>query len=161
MGAHELSAALWRERELLELLLFKLDEEQLLLTAGKTRWLPFATREVEQVLERLKTPGLERAAAVTALADEWGVADDATLAALIAAAPTDAWRDTFAEHQRALTSLTGQIAELRDQNLQFLRSAARSTQETLAGLGIDAGTYDARGTAGAEIAPGGLLDDQG
>lgn len=31
MGANELSALLWRERELLELLVFKLEEEQLLL----------------------------------------------------------------------------------------------------------------------------------
>ena len=36
MGANELSALLWRERELLELLSFKLEEEQLLLTAGKS-----------------------------------------------------------------------------------------------------------------------------
>ena len=38
MGAHELSAMLWHERELLELLVFKLEEEQLLLTAvGQVR----------------------------------------------------------------------------------------------------------------------------
>ena len=58
MGAHELSAMLWHERELLELLVFKLEEEQLLLTAGKSRWLQHATREVEQVLERLRDAGL-------------------------------------------------------------------------------------------------------
>ena len=61
MGAHELSALLWRERELLELLVFKLEEEQLLLiTAGKARWLQFATREVEQVMERVREAGLAR-----------------------------------------------------------------------------------------------------
>ena len=37
MGANELSMQLWRERELLEMLLFKLDEQQLLLAAGRTR----------------------------------------------------------------------------------------------------------------------------
>ena len=55
MGVNELSAVLWRERELLELLTFKLEEEQLLLTAGKSRWIEHATREVEQVLERLRS----------------------------------------------------------------------------------------------------------
>ena len=45
MSANDLSNLLWRERELLELLVFKLEEEQLLLTAGKSRWLPQATRE--------------------------------------------------------------------------------------------------------------------
>src|SRR4051812_39244560 len=44
MALTEVSNVLWRERELLEMLLFKLEEEQLLLTAGRTRWLPHATR---------------------------------------------------------------------------------------------------------------------
>ncbi|HEY0397456.1 MAG TPA: flagellar protein FlgN, partial [Acidimicrobiia bacterium] len=54
MGLREVSAILWRERHLLELLLFKLDEEQLVLAAGRTRWLPRATREVEMVLEEIR-----------------------------------------------------------------------------------------------------------
>jgi len=53
MGLSEVSSILWRERQLLELLLFKLEEEQLLLAAGRTRWLPHATREVDRVLAQL------------------------------------------------------------------------------------------------------------
>ena len=45
MGAHELSALLWRERELLDVLQFTLEVEQLLLTAGNTRWLNGASAE--------------------------------------------------------------------------------------------------------------------
>ena len=37
MGLAELSSILWRERDMLELLLFKLEEEQLVLAAGRTR----------------------------------------------------------------------------------------------------------------------------
>ena len=37
MSANDLSACLWRERELLDLLAFKLEEEQFLLTTGKSR----------------------------------------------------------------------------------------------------------------------------
>ncbi|PJJ73299.1 FlgN protein [Diaminobutyricimonas aerilata] len=146
VGAHELSTLLWRERELLEMLLFKLEEEQLLLTAGKSRWLPFATREVEQVLERLRAAGLERSVEVAALADEWGTSDDATLRDIISGAPDDAWREVFTAHLAALTDLTAQIAGVRDSNVQYLRAAARSTQETLARLNPEAGTYDTRGT---------------
>ena len=40
MAIHELSALLWRERELLDVLTFKLEEEQLLLTSGKSRSSP-------------------------------------------------------------------------------------------------------------------------
>ena len=72
MSATELSALLWRERELLELLIFKLEEEQLLLTAGKSRWIQHATREVEQVMNLLRESALGRTVAVAALSLEWG-----------------------------------------------------------------------------------------
>src|SRR4028119_18381 len=61
MSLTEVSSILWRERELLELLVFKLEEEQLLLAAGRARWLTFATREVEMVLAEIKRSELGRA----------------------------------------------------------------------------------------------------
>lgn len=146
MGANELSTLLWRERDLLELLLFKLEEEQLLLTAGRTRWLQHATREVEQVLEQLRPASLSRTVEASAVALEWGVREDATLRELAAAAPTDGpWRGLLEAHLAALVALTSAIREIRDANLQYLHSAARSTQETLAGIEATAGIYDARG----------------
>ncbi|MCW4385744.1 flagellar protein FlgN [Salinibacterium sp. SYSU T00001] len=145
MGANEVSATLWRERELLELLLFKLEEEQLLLTTGKTRWLPHATREVEQVLERLRGLGLTRAVEVAELGEEWGTGPDASLRDLVAHAPEGPWGEIFANHLTGMSELTAQIAQVRDINEQFLRSALRSTQETIAGLGNDSGTYDSAG----------------
>ena len=148
MGAQELSTLLWRERELLEILMFKLEEEKLLLTAGKTRWLPFATREVEQVIERLRENGIERAMEIATVGEEWGTSDDATLRSIIAAAPTEAWRDNFTAHLVALSELAASISELRDANVQYLRAAARVTQETLATVSPEAATYDARGNAG-------------
>lgn len=160
LGAHELSARLWRERELLELLTFKLEEEQLLLNAGKTRWLPFATREVEQVLERLKQSSLERSIEVSDLALEWGTDEDATLRQIVDRAPTEAWRETFASHLKALDELASGIAALRDSNLQFLRAASRSTQETLAHIVADSGTYDASGSADIASPRARLLDDE-
>ena len=54
MGLADLASILWREREMLELLLFKLEEEQLVLAGGRTRWLAHATREVEVVLEEIR-----------------------------------------------------------------------------------------------------------
>jgi transposase len=147
VGAQELSTLLWRERETLELLLFKLEEEQLLLTAGRNRWLPHATREVEQVLARLRESGLERAVAVSALAEEYGIAEEATLKQIVEAAPTPAWTDVFASHLAALEGLAAEIAEVRDANVAYLRAAARSTSDALAGIDLDAGTYDASGSA--------------
>ena len=39
MGLSEASNILWRQRHLLELLLFKLEVEQTLLASGRLRWL--------------------------------------------------------------------------------------------------------------------------
>ena len=148
MAIHELSALLWRERELLDLLTFKLEEEQLLLTAGKSRWLPHGTREVEQVLERLSKAGLARAVEAAAVAIRWGLPEEASLAELAEAAPDEAWAGILTAHLTAMQRQTAAIQELRDSNEQFLRAAVRSTQETAANLQPAAGTYDSLGRAG-------------
>jgi hypothetical protein len=159
MGAHELSALLWRERELLELLVFKLEEEQLLLiTAGKARWLQFATREVEQVMEKVREAGLARTVEVATLAQEWGTDESATLRELVDHAPTDSWTEIFRAHLQGMAVLATQIRQLRDTNEQFLRAASRSTQETLAGIAPEASTYDASGLADASPAGARLFE---
>ncbi|MDQ4504518.1 flagellar protein FlgN [Sinomonas sp. ASV322] len=147
MAIQDLSAQLWHERELLDLLTFKLEEEQLLLTAGKTRWLSHATREVEQVLERLGAAGLARAVTAAVVAREWGLPEAATLRELAAGAPDGPWGDILAAHLTAITEQTTAIRQLRDANAQFLRAASRSAQETLADGQPAAKTYDARGRA--------------
>ena len=158
MGANELSALLWRERELLELLVFKLDEEQLLLTNGKTRWLQQGTREVEQVLGHVRDAGLARSVEVAAVALDWGTAEDATLRELVTHAPVGPWSEIMAAHLKGMGELTTQIKELRDANEQLLRSAARSSQETLADVRANTQTYDATGAAGARSTGSRLFD---
>ena len=64
VGLADLSSILWREREMLELLLFKLEEEQLILASGRGRWLAHATREVEMVLDQIRRTEVVRAAEV-------------------------------------------------------------------------------------------------
>uniref|UniRef100_A0A942YAK1 Flagellar export chaperone FlgN n=1 Tax=Neobacillus citreus TaxID=2833578 RepID=A0A942YAK1_9BACI len=149
MSVNDLSAVLWRERELLELLTFKLEEEQLLLAAGRSRWVSHASREVEQVLERLRSTGLERAASSAAVAEEWGLDAEAPLREVVAAAPTGPWGEILAAHLAAMVELTTQIGALRDENDRFLRAAAQATEETLAGTVSGADTYDATGASGA------------
>ena len=110
MRANELSALLWQERELLDLLIFKLTEEQLLLTAGRTRWLQHATSEVERVVDRLRTAGLARVIEVDCLAEEWNVkADQPTLNDIAVAAPPGPWGDIFRAHLEAMTAQAAQI----------------------------------------------------
>ena len=158
MGTHELSASLWRERELLELLVFKLTEEQLLLTSGKARWLQYATQEVEQVMQKLRTAGLARSLEVSNLAEDWGVDENSTLRELTVHSTNDAWRDILTDHLVAMTALTREIQELRDLNLQYLRTAIRSAQEAMAQDGSASGTYDAKGIAESSSATSRMFD---
>ena len=73
MGLADLSSILWREREMLELLLFKLEEEQLVLASGRSRWLAHATREVEVVLEQIRSTEVIRATEVEAVGTALGL----------------------------------------------------------------------------------------
>ena len=82
IGFAEVSDILWRERELLDVLLFKLETEKLLLDAGELRWLSRSTREIELVLEQLRLAEMNRAVEVAALATQLGLPADSNLAAL-------------------------------------------------------------------------------
>ncbi|WP_295656323.1 flagellar export chaperone FlgN, partial [uncultured Nocardioides sp.] len=107
----KLSLILWRERELLELLLFKLEEEQLLLAAGRSRWLGHATREVEMVLEEIRRAELGRAVEVEAVAVELGLAPDVSLRELSEQAPAP-WNDILREHRNAFMTASAEISAL-------------------------------------------------
>lgn len=145
LGANELSMQLWRERELLEMLIFKLEEQRLLLEAGNTRWIHLASREIERVLEELRESGLGRDVEVAAVAREWGVPEAATLSELLDSAPTGTWRDVFAEHRAALTERMAEVAQLKEANETHLRAASRAVDETLAGLESGTGEYTTGG----------------
>jgi len=114
------STVLFRERHLLELLLFKLEEEDLLLEAGRTRWLTHASREVETVLDELAKVELARAAALAAAGPEIGVGDAVTLAEVVEAAPAP-WDGIFAEHQQVLQRLSAQVLQMAASNRAQLR----------------------------------------
>ena len=128
----ELSEVLWREREALELVLFKLEEQRLLLCEGMSQWLGHASREVDAVLDRVIEMELGRAVACAAAADELGIVDDARLCVLAAAAPAP-WPSVLERHTSALRRLADQILELAGTNRVLL-------QEGLAGVRTMMGT---------------------
>lgn len=112
-AANELTAQLWRQRELLEMLLFKYEEQELLRTAGMTRWYAAANRELEVVIDRLAATNLSTAVAISGLASAWGLPADVLLRDLAEHAPSVMWREIFAEHLDALVTLVSEIRELR------------------------------------------------
>jgi hypothetical protein len=134
MGLREVSAILWRERHLLELLLFKLDEEQLVLAAGRTRWLPRATREVEMVLEEIRQTELERSVEVSRVALDMQLTAGASLRQLAEMAPPP-WQGMLVEHRQAFLSLTEEITALVHSNRELLGRGQKAVRDVLASIG--------------------------
>lgn len=145
MGLAEVSSILWRERELLEVLLFKLEEEQLLLAAGRTRWLARATHEVELVLEQIRETELLRAVEVDDAAIELGLAPSPSLVALAERAGGP-WREILLQHRQGFMELTEAIQYLAEANRQILSTGARATRDALLSVGDDASTYGRTGS---------------
>src|SRR4051794_18250444 len=140
MGLAEVSTVLWTEREMLELLLFKLEEEQLVLASSRTRWLAHATREVELVLEQIRQVEVLRAAEVEVVAALLGLPSNPSLSALAEAAP-EPWGKLFGEHRKAFLTMTAEITALADANRDLLTSGHRAVRETLLTVGGAVETY--------------------
>lgn len=136
MGLNELSTVLWRERELLEQLLFKLEEEELVLASGRVRWVGRASREVEAVLDQIRGIEFGRAIEADDAAREVGIAENASLLELAQAAPTP-WNDLLRGHHAALTELTAQIDARAQDNRRVLSESMRTAQEALRSLNND------------------------
>lgn len=159
MGFPEVSAVLWRERELLELLLFKLEIEQLLLAAAHTRWLPHATREVEVILDEIRETELSRAVAVEGLALDLGLASSPSLRALADNA-SEPWQDIFHDHRTAFLTLTQEITDAAKTNREVMLIGQRASRQALLGLTDSVATYDPRGRASqaGDSVPARLVD---
>ena len=141
----EVSNILWRERRLLELLVFKLEEEQLVLASGRSRWLTHATREVESVLAEIKRLELDRAVHVEALAQLLGLATNPTLRQLVESAPAP-WSGMFDDHRIALLELAQEIDGVARSNRDMLSRGALAAREALATMGeIELDGYSPRG----------------
>lgn len=144
---NDVSSVLWRERRLLELLVFKLDEEQLLLSCGRARWVSHASREVEIVLDELREAELLRAVQVEEAAQRLGLGSFPGLASLAEAVP-EPWQSIFACHREALLVLTREINDLSERNRHLLAEGRDAAREALGWLSSNG----ARGPQAAKAA---------
>ena len=152
-----LSLILWRERELLETLLFKLEQEQLVLASGNDRWLPRAAREVEAVLEAIRETEVLRAVAADDAAASIGMSPNPSLRAL-AEAVDEPWQSILLDHRTAFLNYTREIMELASANRDLLTSGYQSARETLMSLGDSAASYSPTGVAVVAEEPHRLFD---
>lgn len=130
----KLSLILWRERELLDLLAYRLELEQLVLSSGRSRWLARANREVEELLATLRETEVLRAMAADEAGAELGLEANPSLGALAEGSP-EPWRSILSEHRDALVAVTRDIAALSETNKSLITAGYRSARETLLAIG--------------------------
>ena len=149
MDHQHLSTLLWREQELLDLLLFKAEEKQYLILTGKTRWLPRIAHEIEVVLDQLRSLEVERAAATELIAGRLGLTANPSLRQLADAAPSP-WDDLYVKHHEALLVLVTELRGLSDVNRELIEGGLAAIDAALVSVRTPtAGTYTATGRQSA------------
>jgi hypothetical protein len=146
MSMEDLSSVLWRERELLETLLFKLEVEQLVLATGRTRWLAAAAREIEEVLDAIRETELLRSLEADAVAEELGLEANPSLQQ-IADLSDEPWKSIWLDHRSTFTSVSAEITSMAENNRELLTSGYQAAQATLRSLTDTPATYSADGSA--------------
>jgi hypothetical protein len=148
-GLEQLSLVLWRERELLEMLQYKLEVEQLVMSAGRSAWLSRAAHEVEQVLQVIRETELLRAAAADTVAAHVGLPANPSLSDLVLAVG-EPWRTILDEHRTAFAVTTEEIIRLADANRGLIAAGFRNVRDTLLALDPGLATYAPDGSAVTE-----------
>ena len=146
----KLSLVLWRERELLEALQYRLEVEQLVMAGGQTRWLANAARDVELAVEELREMELLRAVAADEAAAAAGLGPNPSLASLVDAAD-EPWRSILADHRDAFAVMSEEIERVAATNRVLIAHGLRAAHESLLGAGDEGRIYTA---AGATVSDG-------
>lgn len=139
-----LVSLLTRERLLVELLVFKLVTLRQLLLTGETRFLPWASEEVDRATAAVRDVELERAILVTALSDERALPEP-SLTELVADAP-DPWRGLLEEAHADLRKHALEVQDLLQTTRRLAEVGARSIAEA---LGEERPVLDTYGAGGA------------
>ncbi|HXW33958.1 MAG TPA: flagellar protein FlgN [Acidimicrobiales bacterium] len=135
MGLDDLSVCLWEQRAALEHLAFRLEEELLVLAAGRHRWLSRTLSEVNEAYAALDASEQRRAEAAKALAAELGLPPHATLSNLADATGAEEG-ETLRRHRTTLRQLLETVQELTERASELLARNLSATADALAMLGI-------------------------
>ena len=143
--AEDLSQQLWTMRELLEQLVYKLDVQGLLLAAGRARWIPYVTAELEAVIEAIGEIEAARAQATARLARQVRMPQHSSLSELIEHVGPP-WANLLSQHRLHLLSLQAEIEEISRANSEMAKRSLMRSREIIASLGEQSvDVYDPRG----------------
>jgi hypothetical protein len=135
MGLNALVVCLFEESEALEHLAFKLEQEQLVLVAGKPRLLARNSAEFEQAVTALAAVSRRREQLVVAAAEELGLPSTSTLSALADAAADEDERRVLGERRQIMRVQVARISDLCAKNREILARNLAATTDALALLG--------------------------
>lgn len=141
----ELIAQLGRQRQLVEYLLFKLLEAQLLLSSEQAAFVPIAMAEIESVLRRIRDEEDRRDELVALLAEDWGMPPHELKLAYLTKHAPDPWRAAFAEHRQVFMSLVDEVEKVTRDNRRLASEGLGRVHAALSGLVEDASTYSPEG----------------
>lgn len=153
----KLTWVLWRERELLEGLLYRLETEALVMSSGRTRWLPAAARDVEDAARQVREIELLRAVAADEAAAGVGLGPNPSLRALVAVAD-EPWATILEEHREAFAVLSDDIVRAADVSRSLISAGLRAAHESLLGLGNESPTYTAAGNVAVAVGAPAYVD---
>ncbi|HXX90044.1 MAG TPA: flagellar export chaperone FlgN [Acidimicrobiales bacterium] len=151
----DLSVCLWEERAALEQLVFRLEQENLVLASGRHRLLMQSTAEVAASSAAVDQVEQRRIELTAAIAADTGLAADATLEVITEVLDAPA-AEALRSHRAALRRLVGLVTDLVQRNRELIARGLAATVDALTLVGAaPAGAYDASGTAPAGV--GGAL----
>lgn len=127
----QLSQTLWRQRARVEMLLYRLEVQQMVLASGRSRWIDQSARDVEDAIDDLRTEEILRAAHVAAVGPTLGVDGDASLSTLAEAAG-EPWGQILRDHQATFLSLIGSIESVSRDNKELLTRGLHDTRDFVA-----------------------------
>ena len=142
-----LADTLWAERRVVEYLLFKLITAKLILAADERRFVASALEEVDRIVQTLRATEVQRAAALDAVARNWGVAGDALTLRELAERAREPMASVFRDHQVAFAELASEIEETARGNRRLASASLAHVRETIDALAGSAAsqTYTAIG----------------
>lgn len=156
----QLSRVLWQQRDLIEVLEYRLEVQQLLMVAGRADRLVIAVGEVEAALESIRTVEETRLEVVAAAARALGLPQAATLTQIRAAAPAP-WDFVLGDHHTAFLRLVASTEELSARSRELAQKGLGETRAAFSQLGgAPAQTYGRHGDRGSLALPPTLVDRQ-
>lgn len=154
-----LSQTLWRQRALVEVLLYRLEVQQMVLSSGKSQWIDLSARDVEEAIDTLRAEELMRATAVASVAPLLKVPETASLTELAIAAG-EPWDQILRDHQAAFLSLIAQVEAVSRDNRELLNHGLRDTHDFLSRVASAPGNdgYSIEGTSTRALSRPSLID---